>query len=199
MEHYYTNQPGTDSREQTFTFTLRGQEFRFITDRGVFSKNRIDFGSVLLIETMEIADGMDVLDVGCGYGPIGMSAASLTPNGQVLMVDINERAVDLANRNLELNRMANARAIVSDRLAAVPTDQKFDVILTNPPIRAGKQIVHGIFEEALAHLKPDGTLWVVIQKKQGAPSAFARLQELYDEVEEVERKKGYSIFRAQKS
>lgn len=198
MEHYYTNQPGADSREQTFTFTLRGRDFRFITDRGVFSKNRIDFGSVLLIETMEIADGMDVLDVGCGYGPMGMSAATLTPNGQVLMVDINERAVALANRNLKLNGVTNAQAVVSDRLASIPENQMFDVILTNPPIRAGKQVVHGIFEEACTHLKQGGSLWVVIQKKQGAPSAFARLQELYGDVEEVERKKGYSIFRAQK-
>ncbi|BAU26129.1 16S rRNA (guanine1207-N2)-methyltransferase [Aneurinibacillus soli] len=199
MEHYYTNQPGADSREQTFTFTLRGRDFRFVTDRGVFSKNRIDFGSVLLIETMEIADGMDVLDVGCGYGPMGMSAASLTPGGQVLMVDINERAVALANRNLKLNGVTNAQAVVSDRLASVPENRMFDVVLTNPPIRAGKQVVHGIFEEAHAHLKPGGSLWVVIQKKQGAPSAFTRLQELYEDVEEVERRKGYSIFRARKS
>lgn len=199
MEHYYTNQPGADSMEQTFTFDLRGREFRFITDRGVFSKNRIDFGSVLLIETMEIEDGMDVLDVGCGYGPIGMTAASLTPSGRVMMLDINERAVSLANRNLAVNGILNAKAIVSDRFSSVPSERKFDVILTNPPIRAGKQIVHGIFEDALNFLAPGGSLWVVIQKKQGAPSALIKLQELYSEVREVAKKKGYSIFQATKS
>ncbi|CEH28402.1 16S rRNA methyltransferase [Aneurinibacillus migulanus] len=199
MEHYYTNQPGADSMERTFTFDLRGREFRFITDRGVFSKNRIDFGSVLLIETMEIEDGMDVLDVGCGYGPIGMTAASLTPSGRVMMLDINERAVSLANRNLAVNGILNAKAIVSDRFSSVPSERKFDVILTNPPIRAGKQIVHGIFEDALNFLAPGGSLWVVIQKKQGAPSALIKLQELYSEVREVAKKKGYSIFQATKS
>ncbi|AMA74460.1 MULTISPECIES: class I SAM-dependent methyltransferase [Aneurinibacillus] len=199
MEHYYTNQPGADSKEQSFTFTLRGREFRFVTDRSVFSKNRIDFGSVLLIETMEIKDGMDVLDVGCGYGPIGMSAATLTPSGNVLMLDVNERAVSLANRNLQLNEISNAEAIVSDRFSAVPVGKKFHVILTNPPIRAGKQIVHGIFEEALAYLVPGGSLWVVIQKKQGAPSALAKLQELYSEVREVAKKKGYFVFQAIRS
>lgn len=196
MEHYYTNQPGADSMEQTFTFDLRGREFRFITDRGVFSKNRIDFGSVLLIETMEIEDGMNVLDVGCGYGPIGMTAASLTPSGRVMMLDINERAVSLANRNLAVNGILNAEAIVSDRFSSVPLEQKFDVILTNPPIRAGKQIVHGIFEDAVNFLAPGGSLWIVIQKKQGAPSALVKLQELYSEVREVAKKKGYFIFQA---
>ncbi|MCI1695645.1 class I SAM-dependent methyltransferase [Aneurinibacillus aneurinilyticus] len=196
MEHYYTNQPGADSMEQTFTFDLRGREFRFITDRGVFSKNRIDFGSVLLIETMEIEDGMNVLDVGCGYGPIGMTAASLTPSGRVMMLDINERAVSLANRNLTVNGILNAEAIVSDRFSSVPPEQKFDVILTNPPIRAGKQIVHGIFEDAVNFLAPGGSLWIVIQKKQGAPSALVKLQELYSEVREVAKKKGYFIFQA---
>ncbi|ERI11011.1 class I SAM-dependent methyltransferase [Aneurinibacillus aneurinilyticus] len=196
MEHYYTNQPGADSMEQTFTFDLRGREFRFITDRGVFSKNRIDFGSVLLIETMEIEDGMNVLDVGCGYGPIGMTAASLTPSGRVMMLDINERAVSLANRNLAVNGILNAEAIVSDRFSSVPPEQKFDVILTNPPIRAGKQIVHGIFEDAVNFLAPGGSLWIVIQKKQGAPSALVKLQELYSEVREVAKKKGYFIFQA---
>jgi 16S rRNA (guanine1207-N2)-methyltransferase len=199
MEHYYTNQPGADSKEQSFTFDLRGREFRFITDRGVFSKNRVDFGSVLLIETIEIKDGMDVLDVGCGYGPIGISAASLTPSGSVLMLDVNERAVSLANRNAAMNGIENARAIVSDKLSAVPSDKKFDVIVTNPPIRAGKQVVHGIFEEAHRYLVPGGSLWVVIQKKQGAPSAFAKLQEVYSEVKEVAKKKGYFIFQAIKS
>ncbi|WP_286887317.1 class I SAM-dependent methyltransferase [Aneurinibacillus sp. UBA3580] len=199
MEHYYTNQPGADSKEQTFTFELRGREFRFITDRGVFSKNRIDFGSVLLIEAMEIKDGMDVLDVGCGYGPIGMAAATLSPSGNVLMVDVNERAVSLANRNISLNAIQNAQAIVSDRLTAVPSDRKFDVILTNPPIRAGKQVVHGIFEDAVHYLVPGGSLWIVIQKKQGAPSALAKLQGLYSEVREVAKKKGYSVFQAIKS
>jgi 16S rRNA (guanine1207-N2)-methyltransferase len=198
MEHYYTNQPGIDSKEQTFTFTLRGRDFRFVTDRGVFSKDRIDFGSVLLIEMMEITDGMDVLDVGCGYGPIGMCAATLTPSGKVDMIDVNERAVALANRNLQLNGLGNARARVSDLFSAIEGEEMFDAILTNPPIRAGKQVVHGIFEQAHAHLKPGGSLWVVIQKKQGAPSAFAKLKELYGSVEDVARKKGYHIFRATK-
>ncbi|MBN6187455.1 class I SAM-dependent methyltransferase [Aneurinibacillus sp. BA2021] len=198
MEHYYTNQPGADSKEQSFTFELRGREFRFITDRGVFSKNRIDFGSVLLIETMEIKDGMNVLDVGCGYGPIGLTAASLTPSGSVLMLDVNERAVSLANRNLALNGCTNAQAIVSDQFSAVPSNRQFDVIVTNPPIRAGKQVVHGILERAHDYLVPGGSLWVVIQKKQGAPSALAKLQELYSEVQEAAKKKGYSIFQAKK-
>lgn len=198
MDHYYTQQPGTESKEQTFSFILREKKFTFITDRGVFSKERIDFGSVLLIETMEIEDGMSVLDVGCGYGPIGMAAASLTPSGFVKMVDINERAVSLARRNLERNNIHNAQVMQSDLFSAIGEEERFDLILTNPPIRAGKKVVHQILEEAKRHLKSGGTLWVVIQKKQGAPSATVKLEELYGEVEVAAKKKGYYILRAQK-
>ncbi|WP_126424770.1 class I SAM-dependent methyltransferase [Brevibacillus marinus] len=196
-DHYYSNRPQAPHDERSFTFCLRGHNLRFFTDAGVFSRARIDFGSVLLIETMHIADQDQVLDVGCGYGPIGLAAAKLAANGWVTMIDINERAVALARRNAAHNKIENVEIIVSDLYAAVQNRQ-FDVILTNPPIRAGKEIVHRIFAEGYPLLRPGGALWVVIQKKQGAPSARKKLEELYREVEEVERKKGYSIFKASK-
>ncbi|UFJ40644.1 class I SAM-dependent methyltransferase [Brevibacillus humidisoli] len=195
--HYYSNRPDIPHDERSFTFTLRGYSLRFLTDAGVFSRERIDFGSLLLIETMQIDETAEVLDVGCGYGPIGLSAAKLAARGQVTMIDINERAVGLARRNAELNGIQNVEIAVSDLYAEVEGRQ-FDVILTNPPIRAGKETVHRIFEEGYPLLRPAGAMWVVIQKKQGAPSAYKKLQQIYSEVEEVERKKGYSIFRARK-
>lgn len=196
-DHYYTNRPQAPHDERFFTFSLRGHNLRFITDAGVFSRERIDFGSVLLIETMQIEETDRVLDVGCGYGPIGLAAAKLAARGWVTMIDINERAVSLARRNAAQNDIENVEILVSDLYQAVQ-DRTFDVILTNPPIRAGKEIVHRIFSEGYPLLRSGGALWVVIQKKQGAPSARKKLEELYREVEEVERKKGYSIFRAVK-
>nr|WP_207145694.1 class I SAM-dependent methyltransferase [Brevibacillus brevis] len=194
-DHYYTNQPGAAHDEQQFTFKLRGNEFRFITDAGVFSRDRIDFGSVLLIENMEINSHARVLDVGCGYGPMGLTAAKLADHGRVTMIDVNERAVNLARRNAEANGIKNVEVRVSDVYSGVQGGQ-FDVILTNPPIRAGKEIVHRIFVEGYDLLVEGGEMWVVIQKKQGAPSALKKLQEVYREVIEVDREKGYHIFRA---
>ncbi|MGZ0051228.1 class I SAM-dependent methyltransferase [Brevibacillus gelatini] len=194
-DHYYTNRPGAAHDEQQFSFVLRGKELRFITDAGVFSRDRIDFGSVLLIENMEMDRHARVLDVGCGYGPIGLTAAMLADQGRVTMIDVNERAVDLARRNAERNGIKNVEVRVSDVYSAVQ-GEKYDVILTNPPIRAGKEIVHRIFTEGHGLLVEGGELWVVIQKKQGAPSALKKLQETYREVIEVDREKGYCIFRA---
>ncbi|MFP3392982.1 class I SAM-dependent methyltransferase [Brevibacillus sp. SIMBA_040] len=194
-DHYYTNRPGAAHDEQQFTFVLRGKELRFWTDAGVFSRDRIDFGSVLLIEDMDIPSRARVLDVGCGYGPIGLTAAGLAAEGQVTMIDVNERAVSLARRNAELNGVENVEVLVSDVYSGVQGKQ-YDIILTNPPIRAGKEIVHRIFTEGYELLAEGGEMWVVIQKKQGAPSALKKLQETYHEVIEIDRKKGYHIFRA---
>jgi len=196
-DHYYTNRPVSAHDEEHFTFELRGHSFRFTTDSGVFSRDRVDYGSVLLIETMQIPRSAEVLDVGCGYGPIGLAAAKLADQGKVTMIDINERAVALAKRNAETNGIRNVEVLVSDVYEAVKA-KTFDVILTNPPIRAGKEIVHRIFEEGYEHLQAGGQMWVVIQKKQGAPSAFRKLQEIYQEVTEVERSKGYFIYLAKK-
>lgn len=146
---------------------------------------------------MKVAPHARVLDVGCGYGPIGLTAAKLAAQGKVTMIDVNERAVHLARRNAEGNGIKNVDIRVSDVYSEVQ-GETFDVILTNPPIRAGKEIVHRIFTEGYELLAEGGEMWVVIQKKQGAPSALKKLQETYREVEEVDRSKGYSIFRAVK-
>ncbi|WP_199616579.1 class I SAM-dependent methyltransferase [Paenibacillus alkalitolerans] len=196
-EHYYSKRPAVESDRAVVHAKLRGFELSFVTDAGVFSKNDIDFGSRLLIETMRIPESAEVLDVGCGYGPIGICAAKLAFRGKVTMLDINERAVELASENARRNEAGNVRVMQSDRLEAVK-DETFDVILTNPPIRAGKSVVHDIFAGAAERLVAGGSLWVVIQKKQGAPSAFEKLQTLFSRVDEVTKDKGYRIFEAKK-
>jgi 16S rRNA (guanine1207-N2)-methyltransferase len=196
-DHYYSKKPSVSSDRQTVRTPLRGKTFEFATDAGVFSKEGIDFGSRLLIETMDIAETDEVLDVGCGYGPIGLSAAFLANRGRVTMVDINERAVELAKENARRNGISNADIVQGDLFESV-VGKTFTKILTNPPIRAGKQVVHRIFELASQHLVTGGQLWIVIQKKQGAPSALAKLESLFGTVEEVTKDKGYRIYRATK-
>lgn len=197
-QHYYSNQPEVGHDRRHLEEKLRGQTFRFISDAGVFSKKGVDFGSKVLIDAMDIPENAEVLDVGCGYGPIGFSAARLAAHGHVTMLDVNARAVELAKENAKLNGIHNVTVLESDLFAAVE-GKSFDVVLTNPPIRAGKETVHAIFEQAYAHLRDGGTLWIVIQKKQGAPSAKAKLESLFGRVEEVTKDKGYRIFKATKT
>lgn len=196
-EHYYTNRPSVQHDETSFTATLRGMEFTFTTDAGVFSRERVDFGSLLLIETMRIGPSDTVLDLGCGYGPIGAAAARLADSGFIYMVDVNERAAELARRNLAANGITNAEVRVGDGLEPVQ-GIAFDTVLTNPPIRAGKETIYRMLDDAHAALKPGGSLWVVIQTKQGAPSMKKKLETLFGNVLDVDRKAGYHIFQSRK-
>ncbi|THE12148.1 class I SAM-dependent methyltransferase [Bacillus timonensis] len=195
-EHYYTSKPTVSSNRKTQDFVLRGHTFSFTSDSGVFSKSEVDFGSRLLIEEFRApeVDG-PFLDVGCGYGPIGLALAKVHNERSVEMIDVNERAIELAKKNAEANKISNVDIHQSDLFADVEK-RGFAAIISNPPIRAGKKVVHHILEESYRYLVPGGELWVVIQKKQGAPSAIEKLESVFDEVEIVERKKGYHIIKA---
>ncbi|MBW7477470.1 class I SAM-dependent methyltransferase [Paenibacillus oenotherae] len=196
-DHYYTQAPGAKHEHREYETAIRGQQLRFMTDAGVFSKTGVDYGTRVLVEALDIPSHARVLDVGCGYGPIGIMAAKLAPRGHITMIDINERAVQLAEKNAKLNGAANITVLQSDLFERV-RGQEFDVIITNPPIRAGKAVVHQIFEEGAKLLASGGSMWVVIQKKQGAPSAEAKLEAIFGNVEEVTKDKGYRIFRSRK-
>jgi 16S rRNA (guanine1207-N2)-methyltransferase len=196
--HYYSRTPDVESKPFQWEFTLRNHRFLFKADQGVFSKKEVDFGSRLLIEMFELPEVEGpILDVGCGYGPIGLSFAKSYRDRTVHMVDVNLRALQLAEENARLNHVTNVKVYESDRLDGVK-DGIFAAIVTNPPIRAGKKVVHEIFEQSFEHLAKGGELWVVIQKKQGAPSATEKIEQLFGTVEIVEKKKGYYILKAKK-
>ncbi|MCM3042993.1 class I SAM-dependent methyltransferase [Paenibacillus motobuensis] len=195
-DHYYTSRPTTAHDRRNWEAELHGYKLRFVSDAGVFAKGGVDYGSRTLVEAMEIPVSAEVLDVGCGYGPIGLTAAKLASQGHVTMIDVNGRAVELARENARNNKVDNVTILESDLFAALDSTAQFDVVLTNPPIRAGKEVVHAIFEGAYERLRSGGALWIVIQKKQGAPSAKQKLESLFTQVEEVTKDKGYRIYRA---
>ncbi|MFB9276797.1 class I SAM-dependent methyltransferase [Cohnella cellulosilytica] len=199
-DHYYSAKPRSQSDRRAFETTLRGVRLKLNSDAGVFSRDGVDYGSRALIEHMEFPADARILDIGCGYGPIGLVAARLAPQGHVKLIDINERAVELARLNAKANGIGNVSFAQSDLYEAVE-GESFDAILSNPPIRAGKAVVHRVFSEAFGRLNPGGELWVVIQNKQGAPSARAKLEEIFgeDEVAEIAKDKGFRVYRAKRS
>lgn len=197
-DHYFSRKPTVASEPQFWTFSLVGITFKFKTDSGVFSKKEVDFGSRLLIEQFKEADIKgNILDVGCGYGPIGLALAKKYENRHVELIDINIRAVELAKENAISNGVDNVQVYQSDLFEHVQK-RSYASIVTNPPIRAGKKVVFQIYEESFQYLADKGELWVVIQKKQGAPSTIEKLQTLFSEVEIIAREKGYFIIKAKK-
>ena len=143
-----------------FSDTLCGQPFTFHATWGIFSPREIDEGSRMLLDYMEINESDDCLDLGCGYGPIGMTMARLAPKGKTLLVDKDFVAVDYANKNIQVNGITNAEACLSNGLAGVGQRQ-FDVIASNIPAKVGNEMLYLFLYDALAHLKPGGRLYVV--------------------------------------
>lgn len=195
--HYYSQEPTTEHDFEQWSFELKGKNFQFVTDSGVFSRETVDFGSRVLIDTFNWeelpADGK-ILDVGCGYGPIGLAIAFASQRF-VEMVDINSRAVELAQRNANRNGIKQVDIHQSNIYEAVH-EETYAAIVSNPPIRAGKKVVHEILTEAYPRLKSGGTLTIVIQKKQGAPSAKSKMAETFGNAEIVHKEKGYYIIKS---
>lgn len=191
-DHYYTAAPASAHKPASVSFAYRGHELRFDTDSGVFSRTEIDRGTAVLLSALP--DGLSgrVLDMGCGYGVIGIAVGRAYPACDVTMADINERACALAAANARQNGVT-ARVMQSDGYAALG-GARFDLILQNPPIRAGKAVIYAMFAAAARRLNDGGSLWLVIRKQQGAPSALTYLRTLFADVQIVDREAGYWIF-----
>lgn len=200
-EQYFSNSPQSKRNEKQLETIVNGIELKLTTDSGVFSKDRVDYGSQRLIETfteeVTLKEGQSVLELGSGYGPILITLAKAHSKVDFTGVELNERAFELAKRNAELNKVGQIKWILNDATAVELTDQ-YDYVLTNPPIRAGKKTVHQFITHAYKQVKPNGSLWVVIQKKQGAPSLMSHMEDIFGNVEKVKQDKGYWILMSEK-
>lgn len=191
---YFAENPDAKHDIHELNVELLGQRLTFLTDAGVFSKKMIDYGSRVLLSVLDFEAGEQVLDVGCGYGPLGLTLAK-AQGVTATMVDINQRALDLAQKNAERNQISADifQSNVYEKVSGI-----FDHIISNPPIRAGKQVVHEVINGSYEHLTEGGDLTLVIQKKQGAPSAKSKMEAVFSNCEIVKKDKGYYILRSEK-
>ncbi len=193
MEHYFTNNLNIKSELRTLSYTYDNHEFAFYSDNGVFSKDKLDFGSRLLVDCIIKNNGTykDILDVGCGIGFIGIVLGKIF-NSKVLMTDINDRAVHLTEKNIIYNSITGS-VVSGSSYSSV--SGSYDLVVTNPPIRAGKSVVLDILLGAKNYLRDDGELWFVMRKDHGVKSVLKTLESTYD-CRIVDKSKGFYIIMA---
>ncbi|NLC32989.1 MAG: class I SAM-dependent methyltransferase [Clostridiales bacterium] len=193
-QQYFTNRPKSKSNAKLFLIHWHGRDFSFYTDHGVFSKGDLDWGTKVLLQALPHHFSGKMLDLGCGWGPVGLMMKAMNPNAHITMSDINERAVSLARRNAKENRL-EADILLSDGMENLKG--LFDLIAFNPPIRAGKTAVYHLFHEASKQLAKEGSIFIVIRKQQGAASAQKYLGTLFESVQTVAKEAGYHVFQCE--
>ncbi|AIO18057.1 Ribosomal RNA small subunit methyltransferase C [Candidatus Izimaplasma bacterium HR1] len=191
MPHYFSEDNNTlKSNPLEVAFRVNDTDLKFQTDYGVFSKSGLDRGTRVLFDYLEVLDNeQSVLDLGCGYGVIGIYIAK-SHQLSVDMVDVNKRALELSEKNSILNKV-DTNVYMSDGFSNV--EKKFDLIITNPPIRAGKKVYYKFFSDSVNYLNEGGRFYVVINKKHGAMSAIKYLESIYESVEILGKKKGFHV------
>ncbi len=192
--HYYSKRPSTPRRRTVISDVIRGIPIELITEPGVFSPKRIDPGTRLLIENLDIPEKGTALDMGCGYGVIGIILAKINPALKVYLVDINKRAVELAKINAKINKVQDRVIVLQGNLYEPVKDKKFNLIASNPPISAGLKIVEKIVEEAKNHLVEKGIIEIVLRK--GVNTISSLMEKTYGNVEIVARKSGYKVLKS---
>ena len=203
VDHYFSAKPASADERRTISVTLDGRDFTLETAPGVFSPGRVDLGTTVLLDTVGAPPAGSVLDLGCGWGPIALTAALREPGATVTALDVNERALDLLVRNVALVRATTDLAPVAPCLAgAIDPDARFDTIWSNAPIRIGKEALHQLLAAWLPRLVPGGEAWLVVQKHLGADSLARWISVQVDdfgspwgEIEKVRSAKGFRVLR----
>lgn len=197
LNHYFAEHPKSKMRLGIIHTHLRGIHFEFLTASGVFSKKRVDLGTRLLIESMVLPQEGYVLDIGCGYGAVGIAAATFNPNLRVIMVDVNERAVRLARQNAEKNYVSNVE-VRRGYLYEPVKDLVFSCVLSNPPVSAGMGTVKAIISEAPEHMASKALFQMVVKSKIGGKRLLMVFEEAFGNIEVLARKSGYRVLMSKK-
>ena len=192
MTHYFSEEQKSPLRLRKIKVLLRGKEFEFFTGSGVFSGKKIDKGTEVLIENCIVKQDAVVLDYGCGYGAVGIAIAKSSPATEVVMVDINKRAIKLAKMNIELNRADNADVYYLNKFQKI--EKNFDVILLNPPQTAGKQGSSDRIRESKNYLTDGGTLQLVARHNKGGEQLSEYMKTVFGNVKIIAKKGGYRVY-----
>lgn len=198
MSHYFINDENLSSHPRTVKYSINGKDFELESDAGVFSKDKLDYGSEVLIKSLLPLDlGQSLLDLGCGIGPIGLTLAYFHPSIHAVCSDVNTRALELCKLNARtLSLDKRVTCLQSDIYLEI--EGKFHSIVSNPPIRAGKKVTYEIYNGAKEHLYEQGSLYIVIRKAQGAKSVKDYLEHLFGNVTVLARSKGYYVLMSKK-
>lgn len=197
-DYYFSESPKSRARFGLIQTYLRGRPFEFLTSSGIFSRDRIDLGTRLLIECMILPEKGCVLDIGCGYGPVGIAAATFKPDLQVVMADVNRRAVWLARQNTIKYSLSNVEVRQGNLYNAIK-DLVFDCILCNPPVSAGMETIRTIVCEAPKHMTKRSTLQMVVRSKVAGKRLRAFFEEAFGSVEVLARESGYRVLISRRS
>ena len=198
MSHYFQDDPTLASKERRLSLDIDGKHLEFLSDNGVFSKDKIDEGTIIFLKVLvPLRLSGKILDLGCGYGPIGLTIAITSPDARVDLADINPRAVALCDKNARILGLSQrVTCLQSDIYEKI--EGPYDSIVVNPPIRAGKIVTYAMYEGAKQNLIDGGSLFIVIRKAQGAESAARYIESIFGNVTLLERHKGYHIYQAKK-
>ena len=199
MSHYFQDDPNLVSNIKTINFEVNGINMQLLTDNGVFSKNKVDEGSLAFLKVLlPLELGKNILDLGCGYGTIGLTLAIAKKEARVTLADVNARALNMCKKNAEaLNLSQRVTILQSDIYEKI--EGPYDSIVVNPPIRAGKKVTYAMYEGAKQYLIDGGSLLIVIRKAQGAESAAKYIESIFGNIKMLDRHKGYHIYQAVKS
>ena len=202
MSHYFSEVQDVKSSKKIINYEIKNEKFEFLTDNGVFSKTKIDFGTDVMLQTFlnenKKLENIRILDIGCGYGVVSVVLKKFFEKTKILSTDVNERALELTKENIQKNNRTDdfevRKSFVFDNIS-----ENFDVILSNPPIRAGKQVIFEIYKKSFFHLNKNGEFYCVIQTKHGAKSTKKKLEELFGNCTTLVIEDGYRIFRCVKN
>ena len=197
MPHYYSEKQDSEFRQKKIRRTLLDSSLEFHVGSGMFSKDRVDTGTVILIEYSTIPSEGDepvkILDLGSGYGPVGIAIAKKYPESKVTMTEVNERALMLCKKNIELNNVKNAKCIKSDLFSSIP-EETFNAILVNPPMSAGRKLCYRIIEESFEHLNAGGTLQLVAVHNKGGKMLGLKMEEVFGNMKVLVKSGGYRVY-----
>lgn len=198
MSHYFSEKQDVKSAKKVINYKIKDEKFEFLTDNGVFSKTKVDFGTDAMLRAFldenKKLENIRILDIGCGYGVVSVVLKRFFEKVKILSTDVNERALELTKENIKKNNGKDdfevRKSFVFENIS-----ENFDIILSNPPIRAGKQVIFQIYEESFSHLNKDGKFYCVVQTKHGAKSTQKELHKLFGNCTTLAIELGYRIFK----